>query len=211
MNRIAAALALSSALVATPAFAQPPPPPPPAPPVDPTAHRHLGFALRLDGGIGYTGASASDIDASIKGVSGSFGLVVGAAVTENFIIGGDVWDTVVFSPTFSQGGISVSGTDTSMALVGFGLNLTYYFMPANVYLSASPSLTTLNLSGSGTTGSTETGFGMKIGLGKEWWVADHWGLGLAGQFFFSTNKDKGTNPPTWSTLAGGLAFSATYN
>jgi hypothetical protein len=208
MKRVLAALAVSSTLVATPAYAQPPAPQPPA---NPTAHRHLGFALRLDGGIGYLGTSDSMLDMSIKGVSGSFGFIIGGAVVENFIIAADFWDMVAFSPTFSQGGISVTGTDTAMALVGFGLNLTYYFMPANVYLSVSPSLTSVSLTSNGTSGSTESGFGMKIGVGKEWWVGDHWGLGLAGQFFFSNNKDKGTNPPTWSTLAGGLAFSATYN
>ena len=208
MKRVLAALAVSSTLVATPAYAQAAAPQPPA---NPTAHRHLGFALRLDGGIGYLGTSDSMLDMSIEGVSGSFGFVIGGAVTENFIIGADLWDIVAFSPTFSQGGTSVSGTDTAMALVGFGLNLTYYFMPANVYLSVSPSLTSVSLTGNGTSGSTESGFGMKIGVGKEWSVGDHWGLGLAGQFFFSNNKDKGTNPPTWSTLAGGLAFSATYN
>ena len=99
----------------------------------------------------------------------------------------------------------------SLSLVGVGLNLTYYFMPANIYVSLSPSITTLNLTASGVTGSTENGFGMKIALGKEWWVGNHWGIGVAGQFFFASNKDKGTNPPTWSSTAGGIAFSATYN
>lgn len=215
MTRLAAALAVFSLMPAA-ALAQatqpPAPPPPPAPmPYYGTAHRHLGFALRLDAGPGYTSTSASAIDATMKGGSFNFGLVVGGAVSEDFILGGDIWGTTVFSPTFTQAGTSFSGTNASFSLTGFGLNLTYYFMPANVYVSVSPSLTTVSLTEGGMSGSTDTGFGMKLAVGKEWWVGDHWGIGVAGQFFFASNKDKGTNPPTWSTTAGGVAFSATYN
>ena len=31
------------------------------------------------------------------------------------------------------------------------------------------------------------------------------------QVFFASNQDKAPNPPTWSSSAGGVAFSATYN
>jgi hypothetical protein len=206
MNRVAAVLAVLSAFVGAPAYAQAPPPQP----YNSTINRHLGFALRLDGGIGYTGTSATVFgsDVSIKGGSGAFGLVIGGAVAENFILGADLWDTVAFSPTVN--GASTSG-NTSLTLAGFGVNLTYYFMPANVYVSLSPSVTTLSLTSGGVSGSTDTGFGMKLGVGKEWWVSDHWGLGVAGQFFFSSNNDNGSGSPKWSTTAFAVAFSATYN
>jgi len=70
--------------------------------------------------------------------------------------------------------------------------------------------TTLN----GTNGSSEAGFGAKLALGKEWWVSDHWGIGLAGQLTFGSNadQDNGTgNTPTWKTITPGLAFSASFN
>lgn len=205
MKRIVAVLAVSSAFVATSAYAQAPPP------YGSTIHRHLGFAMRLDAGPGYTSTSASAFDASMKGGSFAFGLVLGGAVSEDFILGGDIWGTTVFSPTLTQGSLSVSTSNSSFSLTGFGLNLTYYFMPANVYVSLSPSLTTVSLTVGGASGSTDLGFGMKLAVGKEWWISDHWGLGVAGQFFFASNKDKGTNPPTWSTTAFALALSATYN
>jgi hypothetical protein len=207
MNRVAAVLAVSSALIGTSTYAQTSAPQP----QDSTINRHKGFALRLDLGVGYTSSKAVDIDASMKGTSVPFGLVIGGAVAEDFILGADFWGTTAFSPTLSQGGLSSVPGDTSFALTGFGLNLTYYFMPANIYVSLSPSITSVSLTVSGASGSTESGFGMKMAVGKEWWVSDHWGLGLAGQFFFASNKDKGTDPPTWSTTAFALAFSATYN
>ena len=74
-----------------------------------------------------------------------------------------------------------------------------------------PSLVGLSMTTSGTSSSSQAGFGAKVGVGKEWWVGDHWGLGLAGQFFLGINQDTGGDPPTWATLGGGLAFSATYN
>lgn len=218
MNRIAGALAVSSALIGTTAYGQafeppPPAPPPPAPqPYYGTVHRHLGFALRLDVGPGYTSSSASVSDQSMKGGSAAFGFIIGGAVSENFILGADIWGSTVPSPTISQGTTSIStGGNVSFDLTGFGLNLTYYFMPANVYVSLSPSISTVSLTIAGVSASTESGFGMKMAVGKEWWVGDHWGIGVAGQFFLASNKDKGTNPPTWSTTAFALALSATYN
>ncbi len=196
-----------------PTYTPPPPPPyyPPARVLPPTAHRHLGFALRLDGGFGYTSSTASSSDQKMEGGSGAFGILIGGAVSENFILGGELWGTTAFSPTFSQGGTSVPTSDTTFGLYAIGFNVTYYFMPANVYLSASPSISKVTINESGSSFSTDAGFGMKLAVGKEWWVGDHWGIGIAGQFFFATNKDQGFNPPTWNSAAGAIAFSATFN
>lgn len=209
-----------------PAYPPPPPAYPPQQPVYPaqpgyapaypppvaTAHRHLGFALRLDLGGGYLKSSSSPDDYALKGGAGAFGVVVGGAVSENLILGGDFWGVTAASPTLTQFGQTLgTATGVSLSLTGIGLNVTYYFMPANVYLSLSPSICSVSVSYGGVSASTENGFGMKLGVGKEWWVADHWGIGAALQYFFSSNKDTGPNPPTWSSNAFAVAFSATYN
>jgi hypothetical protein len=187
--------------------------PPPAPPAESTVHRHLGGFLRLDGGIGYVSSSASvsGTSASMGGVAIPVGIVFGGAVSENIIIAGDLWGISAVSPTYALGGQSASAANSSFALGGLGLNLTYYFMPHNIYLSVTPSLVHLTMTTAGTYSSSQAGFGAKVGLGKEWWVGDHWGLGVAAQFFLGINTDTGSNPPTWTTLGGALAFSATYN
>jgi len=210
MKPLMAALAGSFILFAAPALGQPAPTQPSS--ANPTARRHLGFFLRLDGGIGYMNSSASSggVSESISGVSSDFGVAVGGAVAENFILAADLWANAAYSPNVTLGGASATVYGNA-SLVGLGLNLTYYFMPANVYLSVSPSLTAVGLSVNGVSSSTQAGFGGKIALGKEWWVGDHWGLGVAGHFLFSINNDQGPNPPTWTTLAGGVAFSATLN
>ena len=210
MSRIARVLAAASALVGSSAYGQALGPPPPVPHSS-TANRHLGFALRLDGGPGYISSTDSLYDTTMKGGSGAFGLVVGGAVAENLILGADIWGITAFSPTISQGTTSVSTGNVSVSLTGIGLNATYYLMPANVYLSLSPSISRLSLTIGGVSASTKNGFGMKMALGKEWWVGDHWGLGAAAQFFLASNEDQGTSPPTWSSRAFAIAFSATYN
>jgi hypothetical protein len=201
---------------AQPAAPPPPPPgePPPAPPrpVQSTAHRHLGFFLRLDIGLGYLNSSATQggVDASMGGFAMPLGIAIGGAVAENVILAADLWGSLAFSPTLKLGSSSANPSDTSFSLSGLGLNFTYYFMPANVYVSVSPSMTFVSLTSQNVTTDTEIGFGAKVGIGKEWWVGDHWGLGVAGQFFLGINNDQGGSP-TWTSLGGALAFTATYN
>lgn len=186
---------------------------PPPVPVDPTVHRHLGFFFRLDIGVGYLNSSTPSRSAS--GVAAPFGLAIGGAVTENLILAAEAWASAT-SPSVTENGTTVNTGTSGLAVGALGLNVTYYLMPANIYFSLTPSFTALGLSGNFYGGSfaevdSHSGFGMKFAAGKEWWVSDHWGVGLAVEFIFSTNKDSGTNPPTWTTIGGGLKFSATYN
>jgi hypothetical protein len=201
----------SQAAPATPAVAQT------GQPVDNTVHRHLGFFIRPDLGFGYmsvsepTGTSSGDM--TISGAAGLFGVVIGGAVSENIIVAGHIFDAVIVKPniSFSSGG-SGSPSDTQLGLFGIGPDFTYYWMPSNVYLTATLALTRVTLTVNGQDSNSEYGIGGRVGLGKEWWVSDHWGLGIAGHLSFSTNKDSGTsNPPTLSSWALGATFSATYN
>jgi hypothetical protein len=65
-------------------------------------------------------------------------------------------------------------------------------------------------------GDTEFGPGLSLVLGKEWWVSDNWGLGLAGQLYAARMKDRqpafvGSETPTWRALGLNLLFSASFN
>ncbi len=180
---------------------------------DPTVHRHLGFFLHLDLGLGALASSASTPigDVKLSGGGGNFSIAAGGAVAENFILAGHIWDHVVSDPKVEVGGISGTATNSTLGLVGYGLNLTYYFRPSNLYLSATPSVTVLTVKSGGQSYDTEAGFGVQLAVGKEWWVSDHWGLGLNGQLAVASNKDKGAGAPTWGSAAIAIAFSATYN
>jgi hypothetical protein len=198
------------------------PPPPPEPrqsdpivrapqPRDPTYHRHLGAFIRPDLGLGYVAMSASNggTDVTIKGAAGTFGFAAGGALSENSILAFHLWDTVMSNPTVSSGGLS-SDLNGDVTLLALGLQYTAYSQQ-NFYFSFSPSLTRAHFSGNGSSGDTDWGFGMRAAVGKEWWVGDHWGLGLVGHLSASWNKDSGSNSPTWNTWGATIAFSATYN
>jgi hypothetical protein len=192
-----------------------PPPAAPVPvnpkPTDPTYRRHFGAFIRPDLGFGYVGMSAysGGTDVTIKGPAGTFGFAVGGALSENNILAFHLWDTVMSSPTASSGGLS--GTvDGDVTLFAVGPEYTAY-SKENFYFSISPSLTRVHFSGNTGSADTDWGFGMRAAVGKEWWVGDHWGLGLVGHLSASFNKDTGSNAPTWSTFGATIAFSATYN
>ena len=181
-----------------------------------TARRHLGLFLRVDAGGGYFGtltSSPTSTNVSATGVAVPFGVAAGWAVVENFILAGDFWASVVPSPTVTAYDQGSANPRSLLAFGGVGLNLTYYFMPANVYVSVTPSAVLVGIGESSILSSSQVGFGAKLGVGMEFWTADHWGVGVAAQFFLGTNKDGnyGSEPYVWRTFGGGVALSATYN
>jgi hypothetical protein len=178
---------------------------------DETVNRHFGFLIRPDLGGGYMSSTVGDT--TISGGAGTFGLVIGGAVQENLVLGVHLYDGVISNPNVTVSGSSNPTTDSQMSMFGIGPNLTYYFMPVNMYASATVALTQLNAKSGNLTGDSAVGLGTRLSLGKEWWVSEHWGLGLAGHFSYSANNqgDGTTNPQTISTWGLGLSFSATYN
>jgi hypothetical protein len=214
MSRKLAGLLLAT-LMPLASLAQEAPPAPPVPAAS-TAHRHLGFFIRPELGFGYfdTKASQGGVDAEIKGSAGHFGIAIGGAVTENFILAGQIWDYVASKPTYSLGSSGNKYSQTlsgNAGLVGYGLLVNWYFQPSNLYLGFTPSFTRLVEADQGDSSTSDWGFGVRATFGKEWWVSDHWGLGLAASLALSSNKGGGSGSPTWTTGAFGLSFSATYN
>jgi hypothetical protein len=217
-----------------PVYGYPPPvygyPPPPAyepPPVDPTKlpgyHKHDGFYLRLQAGVGYLTTSAS-YQGSTQNMSGpgvSYSAAFGGAIAPNLILYGEVLGMIVPDPSVSYGGVSTTSSGTTMALVGLGPGLAYYLEPTNLYLSGTVTLSHLEVSYnyysddyyySDYTPSTEsyTGVGFSAVVGKEWWVSTNWGLGAALQFHFASMQDD--NSDVWMTSYGfALLFSSTFN
>jgi hypothetical protein len=178
------------------------------------AAHHNGFFFRPDLGIGYLSTNANSFgqSATLSGAAGSFGLAFGGAIDHHNILALHIWDLAAAKTTISvntPGGSS--NVELGATIAVFGPEYTYYSND-NLYFSISPGLSQLSFDGdNGNTHKTDPGFGLRAALGKEWWVSDSWGMGLAGQFSFSTNQDTGNNAPTWITWGLSLAFSATYN
>jgi len=185
---------------------------PATPALESTVNRHLGGFVRPDLGFGYltTSASQSGRDVNINGVAGTFGIAVGGAISENQVLAFHVWDIVVANPTVTAGNTTVKNVSATLTYIAIGPEYTTY-SKSNYYFSVSPALTRGSISSNNTTTDTNWGFGLRTALGKEWWVSDHWGLGLAAQVSFTVNQDSGTNPPAWTGWGATIAFSATYN
>jgi hypothetical protein len=180
---------------------------------DPLERRHLGFYFRPDLGVGYMAMTEPTQfgDLTISGPAGVFGLHVGGALQENIILGVHLYDAVMQNPTVSLGGQSRTANGSQAGLFAIGPELTVYFAPANVYVSATLALSRVTADVNGQSVSTEAGVASRVSLGKEWWVSSHWGLGLVGHLDLSRNQDGGSGAPMMQTVAGSLAFSATYN
>jgi hypothetical protein len=171
-------------------------------------HRHEGFFIRPDFGYGYISSSGGEVTIARAAVLGT--LHVGGSLAENLILGAAVYA----GGTGKSGSVLISGeapplSESATVLAGIGPELTYYLMPVNVYVSTTVGFTSLTVIPLGqSSGSGHGGFGGRVGVGKEWWVSQHWGLGLVGHASESWNSVDGVSYSTWSL---GAAFSATYN
>jgi hypothetical protein len=215
MRTLLAACLLSSLAVSGRAAGQPddlPPRPDEAQAADPTGQRHLGLYIRPDVGFGYMSMSASGGGPSIGRVAATLGIAVGSAVSENNLIAFHIWSSAIGNPS---GSASPGQFDKFFALTGFGFEYTAY-SSQNFYFSISPSVTHLHLYNVNDTDpdkDSNWGLGARLGVGKEWWVADHWGVGVVAHLSGSVNYDalnRNVNA-WWSTWTATIAFSATYN
>jgi hypothetical protein len=190
----------------------------PTAPVNPlspesTFNRHRGFFIRPEIGIGYASGTESTTqgDLTVSGMAGTASINIGGAVAENTIIGVHLFDAVLTNPTVTLNGQTASTSSVSYTMFGIGPSFTYYFMPANLYWSGTVAITTLNATVNGRSYNAQTGWGFRTSLGKEWWVSEHWGLGVSGSLSYSANADTGTNAPTIGSYLGAISFSATFN
>jgi hypothetical protein len=59
-------------------------------------------------------------------------------------------------------------------------------------------------------GGSEKGVGFQFRIGKEWWVSEEWGLGIAASYLRASIPEKGGNDD-WAVNNFALTFTATYN
>lgn len=186
---------------------------------------HDGFFLRLSSGIG-GGRVSGDNDTSGKftGATSQGSIAIGGVITDNLALHADVFVASLFNPTYENKNgtaVTLNDLDITMRFGSVGVGVTYYIMPMNLYLCGSLGLavastevryTRLGLTFTDTWES-QTGFGLNLMVGKEWWVSDNWGLGVAGQFIYANIpvKDKTGAEDSFSGGSLGVLFSATYN
>ena len=183
--------------------------------VQPGSRKHDGFYLRLMLGPAYASSSVpiGAADVTFSGISTGIDAAAGYTVAENFSIYGQITGTSTRNPEVSAGASSGNTDDMTLSVFGIGAGASYYVMPLNLYFHAGLLATTLSLesedAGSTAKAESDTGFGLNVGIGKEWWLSDNWGLGAGAQFLFSKVEDEENN--TWTSLGFTLGLSATFN
>ncbi len=174
---------------------------------------HTGFGFHGELGLGMSTSEATSVSQRMSGDSGLYALSGGYAIVPNLVVGAELWGSSAPEPEMRVSGQKVSDTSNmSYDVVGVGPRLAYTFMPVNLYVAVTPSMTRLTLRDASTdqTFGTEWGPGLRAAVGKDWFVGDRWGLGVAGVLQLCKNRDQ-DGGPTWRTAGGGVVFSATFN
>jgi len=179
------------------------------------ARKHDGFFLRMMAGAGYADLRSENAGTNVEmtGTAMLGTIEIGGSVSDHVVVFGTASAIALQKPRFKQGGAQLVDDERETTVVSIGGGAGYYF-DNNVFISGALLLPRILLRDAvfDTREITDAGLGFYVAGGKEWWVSDNWGLGIAGQFHFSRLRERGnlaTEP--WNVLGFGVAFSATYN
>ncbi len=171
-----------------------------------------GFFLRLSTGVGGGGTERdANPDIKLSGFISETNLAIGGTVTRNLALHATLFGWTAGDPTVESGGTGVELNNAELTMGALGAGITYYFMPLNLYLSPSIGFggLTLELPGGGD-GESDTGVAFDFTIGKEWWVSNRWGLGVAGGLGLHTIPDNDSSED-WKGTSFAIRFSSTFN
>jgi hypothetical protein len=172
------------------------------------------------GGLGGNNHVERGVDrVSLTGFSLSTSVALGGAIADNLILDADFFEASIFDPAVRLDGHYIGhsnavyrdlGIGDDQQLECFGFGLTYYIMPANVYLVGSLGLGRVVFQDvSGVRAGSYLGPAGNFMVGKEWWVAPDWGIGIGAQLILLSVHDEVLGRV--GAAAVNAMFSATYN
>jgi len=178
---------------------------------------HLGVQLRASLGPAYLGASQSlgggERD-SVSGFGTGFNVALGAMVGERLALD---MDLVLLRSADAEHGVL---QDTTFSALHLGGGITYWLMPANVYVAASLGLARSSVEGNPvrlgvelpTGDASDLGAGVHLAAGKQWWVTRRVGLGATLSLLGSiANNPIGTRDSARLLFGTTLAFTASLH
>ena len=196
------------------------------PPLDEVgAHEHDAFYFRVL--FGPATMQARTGHRSLSGGGFDLGLSAGHALRKDLILHLDSIFSSALSPSYEVDGEAMDDRSISAVAVGLGPGVTYY-APHTLYATGAVYASWLNRTETrevppdpadplGQPGTEEvydrsdTGIGASLTLGKEWWVTESWGLGIAARAYLASMPDAESADTTWGVHSLGLLFSATMN
>ena len=151
-----------------------------------------------------------------NGMSSEFDIKLGGCIAPNTLLHATILGVANGSEIEAKrDGKKIGSTsDRSESMSMFGIGVTYY-LPQNVFFSGSIGLAAFNLqdntdSDNEITGQTDSGLGVQLAVGKEWWVSDNWGLGVSAAFTYGAAEDKDDMGDA-NAFGVNVMFSATFN
>jgi hypothetical protein len=138
-----------------------------------------------------------------------FGISAGWAVVDRLVVHLAFTIAGPGSPDLVMEGVAthVRSSDTW----GYGPGITYY-LPHNFYLTGTGVIARLSVESlDGRTTQSARGPGAELMAGKEWWISENWGLGVAAKMLVAHLPGGDLGPGSWQSFSGGVVFSATYN
>ncbi len=163
---------------------------------------YTGTTVDLQGG-GKSSLSATGIGPLIE-------IDVGAVVAPNLavfgvLLGYNGWNGKFECDPKVQG--LPCGGDLTDTLFdgGFGAGVAYYITPADVHVGGSLMVNRLSIKSD----ESKYGVGLAANVGKDWWVADSWSIGVTAQVH--ATRVKWNFDKNWNVLGVGAAFTATFN
>ena len=150
------------------------------------------------------------------GTGNQFDFKIGGAIKENLILHATITSNSLMGPNVTSNGLSQKASDkVTLGEVMVGAGITYYIMPSNIFLSGSLGLGNFSIDNEveNISGSTNKGFSMQLGIGKEWWVSKRWGLGVALTYGKTklTNSMSSNQDELMDSNNLGILFSASLN
>ncbi len=133
----------------------------------------------------YNSSAMDSYKASWKGAGLLVDMRVGGAIMQDLILTADLMNKSITSPQISMNDSSyTTNENVSMDEVTYGLGLTKYFMPLNVYVGATLGTGAFVLtytdpeSDDVTKTRSEFGFSWMVRAGKSWYLGRKWGMGI---------------------------------
>jgi len=137
------------------------------------------FFARMSLGLGYGAVNASDksalppLDDTFHGWSLAPSFAVGTRTREDLFLHASAW----------LGGVTDGNAQVhrpGMRMAGAGLGFTYYFLPARVFITATPGISiTFFRRPSGNYDKAALGFAAQLGVGRDFVLNNGWSLGCS--------------------------------
>ncbi|MEZ4375386.1 MAG: hypothetical protein R3B07_31525 [Polyangiaceae bacterium] len=199
---------------------------------------HDGFYLRLGGGIGFGGFSASTepfqfyvqdsglqkvdrFDGNATGFAYASQIAVGAAIRPGAILALSLNTVSVPQLTMSRPVAEFSSYEYKISQsVGVGPSFDFYPDPtAGLHFAAGLSVAGIIIGqadptdGARARGHTVLGWGFNLGVGYDWWIGDEWSLGLQARLDYThgTGTDARDNDWSHTLWAPTVGLGLTYN